>query len=115
MPEEDLRIDMEFRCHICGEAFEAQTNSFICDNEEGPLVEYEPEDDVPDLPDVEVEITHQILSADELRAMDAEQLDEIGMTEELRDMILEEVPGEEIACGAVALCPTCREAVFGKE
>jgi hypothetical protein len=30
-------------------------------------------------------------------------------------MILEEVPGEEIACGAVALCPTCREAVFGKE
>lgn len=115
MPEEDLRIDMEFKCHICGEAFEAQTDSFISDNEEGPLVEYEPEDDLPDLPDVEVEISHRVLSADELRAMDAEQLDEIGMTEELRDMILDVVPGDEIVTGAVALCPACRDAVFGKE
>lgn len=105
---------MDFRCHCCGCVFEAEPDSFILDTDESTLeVEYDPEDDLEEdsFDDVEFSIKIQQLTKDELKKLTVEQLDEIGMTPELREMILAAVPSQEICDGAVALCKGCREGI----
>lgn len=107
---------MDFRCHCCGCVFEAEPASFILDTDESPLeVEYGPDDDedYDDEPmgDVAFPVRVQTFTREELKSLTIDQLDQIGMTSELRDMILAAVPSEEICEGAVALCNGCRKEI----
>ena len=105
---------MDFRCHYCGCIFEADPSSFILDTEEAPLeVEYDPEeeDGIESMDDFEFASRVQMLTKEELRGLTYEQLDDIGMSPELRDMILAKVHSDELCDGAVALCKPCRDAI----
>lgn len=90
--------EIKFKCEECGKEFEPDPAAMV-EIEMGPEL-------LPEADAERMEESGQCLTAGDLREADAEQLQEWGLTEKERDLMLS---GESVATGGICICVECQD------
>jgi hypothetical protein len=88
---------MNFKCQICGKEFPADPDCMV---EAGFSPVLESDDDI------ELEDDEEIIDEDQLKKMSEYELNEIGLSLEDRDKLLN---GEDITTGGMCICKECQD------
>lgn len=102
--------DLKFLCEVCGKQFDPDPGSMVevlmhgeCPCCEGGLSRQEAE---------KLTESGEAIAADQLAAMNEEELREIGLTPEERDRLL---AGEDIAIGGACICRECQDRLAAEQ
>jgi len=95
--------DIKFTCEECGKLFDPDPDTMLELHIEPVSV---PADELGQLDD------EAVLTRDELQALSANELREIGLTPEMRRQLL---AGEEITAGGICICIECQDKMEGAD